>query len=300
MKLFIKILNIILSIIGAITLLGILAIVIIALIPQNNDQKLINEIKKNNYKYIEKVNIRKIKEKNDYNILNTACETGDIKTIEIIIKKYEKLPINFILSIANYTETVIDYLLSNGIDINSFEEIKYGNIIEDLNTPLTFAISNNSVSKFLYLINKGAKIDLGFPLHRAANIGNYEIFKYLIKTININQKNLKGETPIMSCLQPDGPHSFINNGQLRILNLLLENNAEVSILNNNNENLLHYAVKTNILIVQKFLELGLDINHKNNEGFYPIQMMDNPNDYNEDMYQFLLDNGSKKIELGNW
>ena len=47
MKLFIKILNIILSIIGAITLLGILAIVIIALIPQNNDQKLINEIKKN-------------------------------------------------------------------------------------------------------------------------------------------------------------------------------------------------------------------------------------------------------------
>jgi ankyrin repeat protein len=122
-------------------------------------------------------------------------------------------------------------------------------------------------SKYLINIynqyNEIVNFDLDRPIHVACKYERYEEIVDLIKNnVNINIKNNLGETPlIIACI--------MNN--IKIVKLLIENKANVTILSRNNKNLLQlvYSMRNtyddNTELFTYLLDYN-DINHRDITG----------------------------------
>ena len=100
--------------------------------------------------------------------------------------------------------------------------------------------------------------------------------------IDVNKRDAEGNTPLhYACLK----------GFRDIVNLLLDSNADISVINNVSETPLHAAAKNgNKEIIGKLIQYGADLNAADNEGRSPlICLLDNRR---TDAALFLIEQGA--------
>ena len=108
--------------------------------------------------------------------------------------------------------------------------------------------SNQSPGILLY------KSPFGTWLHDAASYGRLGLVKYLIDVgIDIN---LKGGT-----LGGNALNAAVSAESLSVVNLLIENGAEMDISNSENNPLFSAILKNNLTLVKKLIDHGIDFRH---------------------------------------
>ena len=121
-------------------------------------------------------------------------------------------------------------------------------------------------------VNVNDKDDNGFsPLLIAAMENNLEIFNKFIKSgANVNSKCKKGETFDYAPI-----HVAVNNGNLEMVRVLVENEADLNILEYRQRTPLHIAVeKDQLEIVQYLIEQEAEVNALDRDGYSPYDLAD--------------------------
>jgi ankyrin repeat protein len=137
-------------------------------------------------------------------------------------------------------------------------------------TPLNYAMHNNSIYSIKFLLEAGANIhdknNQGYcSFHKAVQINNPEIIKIFInKDPNIvNEKDQSNQTPL---------HYAVKSNIVGNVNILLANGASQNKDSQSNTPL-HLAVKNNNLpTIKLLLENGADFTIKNNQGETPFSI----------------------------
>ena len=198
-----------------------------------------------------------------YEIFQHACKVGDLETVKKYFDefnvRYELLCMRFFV-VMNGHLNVLKYIYQHGVDLQSFFGIY---------NPLTLAAEKGWVDITDFLLEIGVDINLqnsdGWTaLMYASWRGQTDVVDRLLSTrqCNVNLKDKKGFTALFLAVE---------NGHLEIVDRLIVYGANYYHVNNNGENLLHYAIGSgNIDMVQKLLPLEIDINQQDNNGWTPL------------------------------
>ncbi|QPJ61097.1 MAG: hypothetical protein G3M70_04015 [Candidatus Nitronauta litoralis] len=190
-------------------------------------------------------------------------------TIEIKIDRGDpETPLHLSASTGDLDEAKM--LISNGADINAIALHMY--------SPLHYAVMEGNFEMLKYLISKGALVNTRkhktktpiTPLHMLCGkfkSENIRIAEYLIKSgAEINAKNPEGSTPLLTA---------IYSCQLEVLQVLMNHGANHNAKENDGDTALHLAVrrwvyrddqKDGLTIVKFFIDAGLDVDAKNEDG----------------------------------
>ncbi|OUM63992.1 hypothetical protein PIROE2DRAFT_43024 [Piromyces sp. E2] len=215
-------------------------------------------------------------------ILNTVNRRGEsplitiikindytVKDNEDIIKELIKRGsgVNFVdksgnsplvYAVQKRTLPIVKLLIKKGANVNFL--IKRNN-----KSILMYAIELEEVEIVKHLIKSGADInfknDKGISiLKRVSDIGNKEIFEYLIK-YNVNNC-ITGEI-----CENDIIYTVINKNRLDLVKILVTNNLDVNIQDNDGDTALTYAVRNRTIDILKYLIAnGADTHIINNNG----------------------------------
>lgn len=179
-------------------------------------------------------------------------------------------------------------------------------------TALSFAIPSGNKAVVEYLIQSNANINLAMnhsfkikPLHQAALVGSLAIFKSLLNLnadVHIGENNtpvmgrnnllhfaaLGGDECILSAViqmkcfdvnSRDGErktplHYAAKRGHFAVFKRLVENGADVTLVDKHGNNLLHFAVQGKCLDMVKWVmnTLRLNVNSTNNNGETALHM----------------------------
>lgn len=125
---------------------------------------------------------------------------------------------------------------------------------------MIFAIKNNDIFLFEYLMNKNIKLDITDKIGNtflilAAQSNNLQFLQQLLNAENnINKQNIYGMTALLSAIE---------NDSFQVIDWLLTQKADFEIKNNYNKTALIMAVeKKNKELVKKLLILGAEIEAK--------------------------------------
>ncbi|XP_046371140.2 ankyrin repeat domain-containing protein 50-like [Haliotis rufescens] len=172
-----------------------------------------------------------------YNILHWACRGGHMGMVR--------------------------YLLSQqSVDIHS--RGKFGS------TPLMKAVYYGHRDMFKFLVSQGANVsqvddDGDNILHWACIGGHVSMVKYLLSQhiIDINSRSKKGKTPLMKAAY---------YGQSDVLKFLVSEGANVSLVDDDGDNILHWACIGGQVGVVKYLlsQYSVDINSRAKMGKTPL------------------------------
>jgi cytohesin len=200
---------------------------------------------------------------------------------------------------------IIEILLKKGANINEKDNNE--------NTPFTMALLSGNKEIVDFLIEKGAKIDVKnnlnkTPLHYVKDVKIAETL--LKKGIDINGKDIEGNTPLLSALlnnYDDLAIFFIKNGadvnvqnklgnaplhyisQVKTLQAILEKKPNLNIKNNQGNTPLHFA--DNIQIAQILIENGANLDIENNDNNTPLLMA--LIEQQPEISQLLIEKGAK-------
>lgn len=143
------------------------------------------------------------------------------------------------------------------------------------NTLLSTCIENGNFEIAHFFINKGIDINqrsgsnLCTPLHLCVLTSHpnkgYEIMKELLKAGALpNVQSFGGYTPLQ--------FACIMNSRIDQIKLLLENHADVNIINDKGDNALHCAmlVHGDIAVVKLLVDAGIDMYLKNKKQNTPL------------------------------
>ncbi|XP_008558673.1 putative ankyrin repeat protein RF_0381 [Microplitis demolitor] len=216
-------------------------------------------------------------------VLTKAARKGNFELVDLLIKagahvnpdSEQGKPLHMAIAKNNYEMT--EYLIARGADVNSISKnrttlqtaVKRGNkaIAElllrhnvDVNdclngkSVLCIAVENNNFELVELLLNAGACINsisfYGVPLHWAILENNYKMVEYLItRGANVNGIGFVDKYPyqLHGNFSPLQLAVRVNN--LNIINLLLDNNADVNLVVNNDDffddsmTSLHFAIE---------------------------------------------------------
>ncbi|MBN2270416.1 MAG: ankyrin repeat domain-containing protein [Sedimentisphaerales bacterium] len=146
----------------------------------------------------------------------------------------------------------VEVLLEEGIDVNAKDE--------DGKTPLHLAVQEDHKDVVQALVSKGADVNAKdnkgmTPIHLATLRNLRDIIDLLIsKGANVNTKNEKGETPL-----------DIGGYNKEIAPLLISAGARTSTIHN-------AALWGLVSEVRRFLDEGVDVNAKNEDGWTPLHL----------------------------
>ncbi|TVL69749.1 ankyrin repeat domain-containing protein, partial [Brachyspira hyodysenteriae] len=229
-------------------------------------------------------------------------ESGDLETIKKLIES-KSLDVNYNLEIDEYFKStpliqaieykqtdIINYLLENNADVNltlgystplteaMYDEELVRKLIDlgaDVNLPAKSGFtplmaSHNNIAIAELLIEKGADIeakdDYGInALVYASSDENEEMVKFLLEkgadantVCEIENEHIDiSPTPLMNA---------VYNGNTNIINMLLENGADINYTTDEMTPLIYAAYKGNTNIINTLLENGVDINYTNYYG----------------------------------
>lgn len=249
---------------------------------------------------------------------STASKNGNLKIVKILLENgadfkkcndFDRSPFSYALD-GQYFE-IAELLLS--LDKNLFDEK-----INNRSLLHTYSLNmQENESQILFLINKGAKLNLVFNknnslLHKAVLQKKLNIMQAIIDhDFYVDTQNENGQTPL---------HLAIKNNFENGIKLLLDNKADISITDKNGKSPLdlayessnskliellvnHYNDNTygfNILLeatytddyklTKKLLKCNLNINAQDFKGYTPL-MYAITND-NVKMVMLLVDNGA--------
>ena len=220
----------------------------------NNDDEtaLFASCNGNSNKEIFKILVSKganIKEKrnNGDNLLHESCENGRLD--------------------------VVQYLIEQGFDINE-ENIFFNNIFIfspncEGHSPLAIAYDNNEFDIVDFLTSKGAEFNkyeiVESPLIYAIKSGDLtHVKRYISEGIDVNIRDSDNKTPLMHALNKIGNSNKYNS----IVNLLIENGADINVKHEGNTTL-HMAIEgdANINFIEELISAGFDVNANNIPSF---------------------------------
>lgn len=254
-----KIFRIILTVIGSLVLLYFIAILGAVYIGVKTESGTLGELHSAAYdgnnekilKLLKEIDINKLDSQNK-TPLHKAIENGHLDTVELLIDNGANLE-------ANHTQT---------------STLKF--------TPLYEASYIGRNDMIMLLLDSGASLDkTPIAIHAAVQRGHIETVKLLISLgVDINYKDIYGATPL---LQASGMYYFIptdssgnkiiNNNYMDIIDILIENGADIFALDYGRySTLMNAADVGSIKGVKLFYELGLQIDQKNKDGKTAIDL----------------------------
>lgn len=180
-------------------------------------------------------------------------------------------------------EATIPLLVKHKVDLN-FQNTQTGN------TALHLAVEWKRPRIILFLLEKGAKIDVGnneglTPLQLAANTDNCEAISLLLqRCAYVEARSLAGPTALQYAAW---------KGHWTAFDLLVIGGADINVWNKQGETLLHeqarYSKSTSI--ASKLLDGGANIEARTSQGYTPLQCA--AVGLNKTMFNFLLDRDAK-------
>lgn len=186
------------------------------------------------------------------------------------------------LAVINRDISVVKFVISLGLDTDSVDEMGW--------TPLHCAVRNNeNVDIVKLLVESGADIQAvtedGKTLCHLAVINSVSMTKYVLSLgLDINSMDIEGLSPL---------HYVVGyNENTEIVSLLIQSGADIHITTMNGVNLLHSVAMNNAVAMVKYvLDLGFDINDKDNNGWTPLHCAMGENT-NMGVVKFLLESGA--------
>ncbi|CAG7922613.1 unnamed protein product [Penicillium olsonii] len=180
-------------------------------------------------------------------------------------------------------ESTVPLLVKHKVDMN-FQNKKTGN------TALHLAVEWKRPRIILFLLEKGAKIDIGnndgfTPLQLAASCDNCEAVSLLLqRCAHPESRSLAGPTALQYAAW---------KGNWTAFDLLLIGGADINVWNKQGETLLHEQARysKNISIASKLLEHGANIEARTSQGYTPLQCA--AVGANKTMFNFLIEKGAK-------
>ncbi|KAK6186949.1 hypothetical protein SNE40_006205 [Patella caerulea] len=175
---------------------------------------------------------------NNMSLLSASCQMGTVETVEYLVNEV-------------------------GLDVNHKDN--------NGSTPAAHcSISNiNPISKLKLLSLKGASllaVDNRTLLHVCCKMGTVETVEYLVNEVglDVNHNDNNGWTPAVHC-------SISNINPISKLKLLSLKGASLRAVDNNNRSLLHISCTMGTVETVEYLvnEVGLDVNHNDNDGWTP-------------------------------
>ncbi|XP_046333914.2 serine/threonine-protein phosphatase 6 regulatory ankyrin repeat subunit A-like [Haliotis rufescens] len=135
-------------------------------------------------------------------------------------------------------------------------------------TPIMIAAASGHQSVFDLLVAKQADLSLvnnngDSLLHLACEGGNKAIVSHLVSPSNINTRGPNGCTPIMIAA---------DNGHQSVFDLLVAKQADLSVVDNNGDSLLHLACHGGNKAVVQHLVSPSNINTRGEKGWTPIMI----------------------------
>ncbi|XP_048243266.1 uncharacterized protein LOC125376036 isoform X2 [Haliotis rufescens] len=137
---------------------------------------------------------------------------------------------------------------------------------QDGHTPVMTAAGKGHQSVFDLLVSKKADLTLredhgDILLHHACDGGNTVIVQHVLLPSNINTRGEDGYTPLMTAAA---------RGHQRVFDLLISKKADLTLLDDHGNNLLHHAcIGGNTAIVQHVLTPS-NINIRGGDGYTPL------------------------------
>ncbi|KAK6186946.1 hypothetical protein SNE40_006202 [Patella caerulea] len=185
-------------------------------------------------------------DKNNMSLLQVSCQRGTVETVEYLVNEI-------------------------GLDVNHNDN--YGS------TPALYcSMSNiNPISKLKFLSFKGVSLHTvdnknRSLLHASCQMSTIETVEYLVNEIllDVNHKDNNGLTPAVLC-------STSNINPISKLKFLSFKGASLHAVYNNNMSLLHASCRMGTVETVEYLvnEIGLDANHKDNNGATPAMYCSN-------------------------
>ncbi|XP_071098528.1 serine/threonine-protein phosphatase 6 regulatory ankyrin repeat subunit B-like [Haliotis cracherodii] len=236
----------------------------------------------------------------DYNdtVLHLACGGGNRSIVEQLLQLFD---INSrgqhgqtaVMMAALYAKKdVFDLLVSKGADLTLTDDYndtvlhlacKCGNILIvehllpmcDINcrgykgwTPVMKGVYSGKKDTLDLLLSKGANpsltsYDNDTLLHAASRGGNIDIVRHVIGDFNINTRGGNGHTPLMLA---------VCGGHTDVVNFLVDHGADVHMVDNDGDSLLHLACEKGNLKMVKHVMSYSDINLRDNFGWTPLAM----------------------------
>ena len=180
-------------------------------------------------------------------------------------------------------EATVPLLVKNKVGVN-IRSIRTGN------TALHLAVESRRPRIILFLLDKGAGIDLAneeglTPLQVAATIDNCEAISLLLqRSAQVEARSLSGLTAL---------HFAALKGNWVAFDLLLIGGANINSWNNEGETLLHERARmdSSPSIAWKLLENGANIEARTSQGYTPLQCAAMTG--NKTMVKFLLSRGAR-------
>ncbi|XP_046577421.1 putative ankyrin repeat protein RF_0381 [Haliotis rubra] len=197
-------------------------------------------------------------------ILHVACQGGNVEIVKAILTHHT-------------------------VDINSRAMSGW--------TPVMYAVSDGQKDVFDVLVEEGADLsqvsnDKESILHMACGGGNVEIVKYLLtlSVLDIDNRDIYGRTPVMHA---------VSKGRKGAFDVLVEAGADLSLITNGAETLLHSACGGgNVGILQYLLKHGVvDIDSQDVDGWTPV--MHAVNAGHKDALAFLVEQGADLLLVNN-
>ncbi|XP_071099029.1 serine/threonine-protein phosphatase 6 regulatory ankyrin repeat subunit B-like [Haliotis cracherodii] len=234
----------------------------------------------------------------DDKVLHLACQGGNRSIVRYLMLKFAMdasgrhgwTPI----MIAAWTgrKDVFDLLVSQRVDISLTDDdkdsvlhmacqggntaiVEYLLTVFDINlkghnglTPVMHAVRAGQKNMFNWLVSHKADLKLTDDyrenvLHAACQGGSTAIVEQLLSMFDINVKGKNGRTPVMHAVAA---------GQKNVFNMLLSQKADLKLLDDSGNNLLHLACQTGNQCIIKYLLTRYDINSHGENGWTPIMM----------------------------
>ena len=155
---------------------------------------------------------------------------------------------------------MVKVLFQNGANLFESTEDRFGD------TSVHVAAGEGKEEVLQFLLDKGVPVDIRnkygvTALCSAAWFGQYDTAKMLIQrgaNVNDHVTNLDLRTPL---------HSAAYQGNVKLVELLLDHGADINALEDDNETALHWAaVKGQLNVAKLLVKRGINVNLKNRSG----------------------------------